>query len=495
LNNRPRVLLRQTALNGLTQMAPQIATLAITPFVLHRIGIEAYGAWAVFASALMFAVTIDGGLSKSILRFLGDERADDPASRTGVLALGFLAAVVVGAIVTVLALSVGPVIAGGLDASAHGRDQVTSLLPWLGPLAALQIADGMVVAYLQWLGRWRAAASRALLAQAVFVAAALWTVTRGWGVRGLVIAQVLEVAAALAFSLLAARDAFARPRFIGRRLYRELVSYGLKVQALTVTGLLGTQADTLIVAGFLPLRDVAFYSLGFQAATAVRNVPVYALNPLFIRLNATFRASREAGIESYRRLQRTWLGFLIVYGAVGITCVPFGLRAWLGPGFGPAMQVGVILTVGGVITLLTGVITAALYADDHPGIGARYGVIALVANIAFTVPLAWGIGLLGVALGTALGQTVGTAWLLAASREPLSGTHLSALFSPGEVAMAAAGAVGCGLGELAIVTLVSSGVGALCLALVPPIGFLALAGLRYQRRILPQPATPVARTV
>ena len=55
--------------NGLAQLAPIVVAFAITPLLLDRLGLDAFGVWSLALVILSTLTALDGGVSASLARF------------------------------------------------------------------------------------------------------------------------------------------------------------------------------------------------------------------------------------------------------------------------------------------------------------------------------------------------------------------------------------------------------------------------------------------
>jgi O-antigen/teichoic acid export membrane protein len=246
----------------------------------------------------------------------------------------------------------------------------------------------------------------------------------------LIVALLISQGIGSCLALVAVATELSRPRrLMSRDEISSFWSYAWRMQVAGLTALVNLEADALVVALLLPVRYVAFYSLGATAATYIRNLPLWLLPPVAIRL---FRAMGERGVlgavDEFRTLHARWMGVIVGYSLVGLVSGGVGLVAWLGTRFWPAAVVCAVLTAGNGVNLMTAVMSNFARAIGRPGLEARYGTLVMGVNIALTIPAGLLFGMYGIVTATAVGQVVGSATFLAMLRSSVSAS-LGRLFA------------------------------------------------------------------
>ncbi len=144
-----------------------------------------------------------------------------------------------------------------------------------------------------------------------------------------------------------------------------------------------------MIAAVPGVRYVGLYSIGLQAASAARSVPLYAFSPLLTRLTTTFRArGRDATAAEFDELERRWLPSVLGFGVVAVAAIGFSVPIWLGHTYVLSGITAVILLSCYIVHVgFTGMRTCTR-AVGRPGLEARYSTVWTVANGLLTVPLA-----------------------------------------------------------------------------------------------------------
>ena len=470
--------------NGLAQIAPMLATLAITPLLLARLGLDRFGIWALALVILSTLTALDGGVSASLARFFALYAArGDRAEMARLLLGGLLVFVALGLLLAAIAFPLGPWLVGLVDMPADLRQEAVVLLRWLPLLAMIALMSDATAALLQGTGRFRALAAAMSASAATYVLAVVILVQPGAHLETLVAASGLRYGVLLLTGLLAGASAlsFRRPLLPTRGTRREIGRYASRMQVSAVTGFVNGELDALVVAAVLPVRYVGLYGIALQAAAAARSLPLYAFAPLLTRLTMTFREQgRDAAAAEFDRLESRWLPAVLGYAVVAVSAVGFSVPIWLGDRYAVSGAAATILLAGFMVHVtLTGMRTCYVRAVGRPGLETRYSLVWTAGNALLTVPLALLAGLLGVVTATATAGIVASTYFVVLCRRrerlpfvlpPLRWWGLAALASGITVA-----------GELALLQTGLHGFLGLALAGVPALVGLSVLGKDLRR--------------
>lgn len=480
----PSELATRVGFNGLAQLAPIIVTFALTPLLLERLGLDRFGIWSLALVLVSTLTILDGGVSASLARFFAvyaarGDRAD--AGRLLLAAVLFFALFGLG--LTLAFLPLAPAVVGLLDVPAHLEGEATVVLRWLPALAALALMSDSTAALLQGNGQFRALAATMLTSSGAFAVAIVVLVQPGAHLRTVLIATALRfVVAVVAGLILSARSvSVRRPLLLSRATTRELWRYTSRMQLSSLTGFVNSQLDALVIAVMLPVRYVGLYTIGMQAASAVRSLPLFAFAPLLTRLTMIFRnEGRDAAAAEFERLERRWLPAVLGYGVIAIAAVGFSVPVWLGDRYVLSGVVATILLTGYTVHVgVTGMRTCYVRAVGRPGLETRYSMVWTVGNLVLTVPLTLLGGVVGVVSATAVTGVVASVYFVALCRRherlavPLPERRWWTL------ALAAAGITVAG--ELLIVQTNLHGFAAFALTGLPAIAALAIFATGIRR--------------
>jgi len=406
--------------NSLSQLSGLLISLALTPFLLRRLGLDRYGLYALLSSFLGLLSNFDGGLGPSATRYFAVHAgAEDRGAASRLLTTVSLLLVAgigtLGAIVVLIAPAVTP----HLHASRALDQTATLLLRAFMPLLLVSMLRELVQSLLGAHHRWRYLNGVNLSGQLAYAGLAAGLVASGSGLMGLLWATVGREAVLTVASLLAARRMISLRscRLMAWGEAREFLRYASRVQVSAIASLVNLEFDAVIVGIFLPVRFVALYSVGANFATQLRAIPMNALAPIQVSLSRTYgRDGLGATVEEFTRLQRFWVRAVVAFPVVGAVTAWFAISRWLGAKVALAGAVAALLLLGHAVNMLTGAMSSLANSVNRPDLERNYGIVGMTVNVALTLPLVAAFGVLGVAAGTAVGQIVGSCYLLRIAR-------------------------------------------------------------------------------
>ena len=403
---RPSGFATRIGFNGLAQIAPIVASLAITPVLIDRLGADRFGIWSLALIILSTLVSLDAGVSASLGRYFAAHAARNERVEAGRMLVGSLVFfLLLGVVATLVAYVLAPVLVGVFNVPADLESEAIWALRWLPPLAVVALAGNASAALLQGNGMFRELALATATSAGVFVVAVVVLVNPGADLPQLFVAAAMRYAVIAVGGVILARKhiVIRRPLLPSLSTLRELGRYSTRMQLVAMTGFVNAELDGFVIAAVAPVRYVGLYSIGLQAASAARSVPLYAFSPLLTRLTTTFRSEgRQAAAVEFDYLERRWLPSVLGYGVLALSAIGFSVTIWLGDDYVLSGVVAVVLLTGYIVHVgLTGMRTCYVRAIGRPGLEARYSTVWTVCNAALTIPLALVAGMVGVVSATA----------------------------------------------------------------------------------------------
>lgn len=417
-------LLRGGGWNTGAQLAPLAVNLVLTPYVIHGLGVQRFGLYILATSIADFLGTFDGGLYSSSQRYFAVYAGKDDRRSTSRLCLSMMIGVLlVGAAMAALLIPTAPALVSLFHVPPLLRQEGRFLLQALAIVIALELMRGVFAAILNARQRFGLSSMTTIGQYGVYTVGVVATVQNGWGLRGIAVTLLVQTALSTVVLAVGARRylAWSQMRFMPRRELADFLRYASRAQVAGLSDLINLQSDSMIIGGFLNVQSVAFYSSGRNFASQMRSLPWNAIAPAASLLGHTYGERGPAAVlDEFRHLQRMWVQACSGWIAVAAAAAYFGVTQWLGPGFRLAGIVAVVLLVGYLFRLWAGMMTVYCQTVGHPELEARYGIVSVVVNLALTLALVVPFGVLGVVVATALGQLVGSMYLLYAVRTRLS---------------------------------------------------------------------------
>lgn len=393
-----------------------------------------YGALGLLLALRAFLRPLNQlGLDESFLRFHYDCETD--AQRQALIGTTLLIVGAASGLMLLLLLLVAPLVGPLLD--VPGQTAALRLLAVNGFLAAfLCVPHGLLRARNEAarFARWTVGGGLGIVALRL-----LFVVALGWGVLGIMLADVLVSAVLLAGLLpVAGHPATWRCSW---PLARDLLRYGRpRVPHTLLRQTLG-QADRFLLRLYLPVTEVGVYGAG---ATVANTLSMYreAFRRAWMPL-AFERMSDADAPRLFARLATVAFGVL-VFATLGLTLFAGPLVLWLTPPeYHAAAGIAPLLAAGVAIHALAVFLTTSLNVTKQTGalpLATAAGAFVTVAASLALIPV---FGMPGAALATVAGSgTLVAALAFAAQRcypIPYELGRLARIAATGALLYAAAG--------------------------------------------------------
>jgi O-antigen/teichoic acid export membrane protein len=308
---------------------------AVLLFALYRyinmaLGVEQLGVWSVVLATVAASHLADLGLSAGVTRFVARDRARGQDTKAGQI----IDTVVLTMAVLVALLGWPLFILGKtlLPLFFHG-DHLSLALDVL-PLALLSLWLTMLSTVLQGgldgCQRMDLRAGMVLFGQTVLLGMAIWLVPI-YGLTGLALAQVAQGSLLLVLGrLLLCRVMPSLPIFPGcwdKKALREMLSYGMNMQAATILVLLFDPAAKALMARFGGAAAAGYFEMANQVVVKVRGI-VIAANQAIVPYVAEMQEVADNELRDiYAKNFRILI--LVVIPVFSVLLVWAGVISWL----------------------------------------------------------------------------------------------------------------------------------------------------------------------
>lgn len=407
------LLMRNTVVSAVGAMSGILVTLLLTPFMIHRLGADAYAVWVLAltltVAAGYFSLT-DIGAQQAACRFIADaRRLGDRAEENRVYSTTFALFLVVAAVFTAALIPAAPLLAGAFsidgplqnDASIAFQIIAVQLvfdLPGLAFRAMLEGAQKFVVL--------RAIDLLRVLLQAGAIVVLLLL---GQGVVPLALSSLLVATAASGAMAVAAHwrepSIQLRPSLVSLERLRHLMTFGGALFVIRIASVLYRQMDRVLIAIFLSVTLVTTYEIANKiqgAAVLVATMTSAALLPA-----ATFmRGDRARLRELFLRGTSYTVALTVPVAIAGMIYAHPLVVGWVGDEFSDAVSptrlflawllAGAFDMIGSAILLSLGRLRQVVWLN-----------LAWVAlNLALSLALIHPLEINGVILATVISYTL-----------------------------------------------------------------------------------------
>lgn len=408
-------IVRNTLVNGLGSVAAILVGLVLTPFMIDRLGLEAYGVWGL-AQTLTFAggyaSFVDLGVGLVAMRYIAEATADndlDAVSRTVSTTLLLLCAI--ACVVAPVEVACAPLLVSLFGISDHLRGAATLCFALVGVGVLFEMPRQAFAAVLEGTQRYVACQAVELLRTLLQAALFAFVLLQGWGVGALGGAlTVTSLSVLVVYSILAHRvvpGLRVGPLHARRAELRRIVRFSGSVSALRLIGIVYRQMDKVIVGIALGSSAVASYEIASKlnlAAETVSSVSVSALVPAaaFVRRNAAVVRDMFVRGSCY-----TAAVSLPVAVAGFIFARPL-LISWIGPQAAPAIDAARLFLAYQALQTVQSVGSTMVFGIGRLRVPLAVNAVVIFVNLGLSILLVHTIGFAGVVAGTLIANAL--AW-------------------------------------------------------------------------------------
>ncbi len=423
-----------------------IVWLAYTPYLLSSLGAERFGLWSLFFAITGTLVAFDLGLSQATLRHVADAHARGDEESAGAFAtIAVVAFVVLGLFWLALALLLGHALPAWLRFPTDVRADAGFVIVSGAIVFAIMGLATVTMAVAQGYGRFDLA-NAAMLAVTAQIAIGIPVVlSRGWGLRGLVMNVGLAWLVGGGVALAAVHHALPHFRFVSplaaRTRLRAALAFGGPMQ-LAVAGYTAHQhLDKFLLVPMVALAAVTPYELGFRvsnAAFSLVQLLLLAILPAAASLHA--RRKPEWLFELHQRGGRYVLAAAVLLFTPLATAADRLFEAWLGPGHGEAAMVLRGLALASAVFVAAGVATSIARGLGRTRLEAWFSLTMLATHVVLAVILIPTMGLAGALIAMVTSALLGVVVFLWRFAAMLGWPVRKTLVEPHGVPLLAAGA-------------------------------------------------------
>ena len=392
----------------LAYLVDAVLGLVMLPFNLAHLGMAAYGLWMLTTSFTTYFAMLDLGYGGALVRFVAQYRARRDAGALNEVLSTLSVVYTAIAVVTYLIVLA---IAFNLDlfTSLTPEQTATSrmLLLIIGGNVAVRFVFGIYGGVIVGFQRYHLNNLTSIATSLTVAAANVVVLLQGHGLVALVaVTTGVRVLALLVYRLNAYRvfpGLSVRWRLFSTERLREVSGFGVFMLLLDTAYKVNYSTDMLVIGAWIGAPAVALWAPAQRLSELMlrlSNQLSDALFPIVVDCDSGQRAERLRTVFMHgTRLSLATV--LPVAGGLALLAHPL-LTAWIGPSFTTTTAIVQILAF--VVIVRVGAATSTVIlkgAGMHRRLTFLVGLMA-VGNLALSIALVRPLGLVGVALGTAV---------------------------------------------------------------------------------------------
>jgi O-antigen/teichoic acid export membrane protein len=411
MTNPVKLLFKNVVSNWAAMFVAIVIAFFMSPFLVHSLGKEQYGIWALVLSIIAYGHFLDAGMSQSLARFIPKYYATrDFRKLNEVLSSANAIYALTGSLVVIATLAIAFFFMGIFNVAPDLVHSMRMTLILVGINEALRFYF-LTSSALGPFHRYDIGNAVDILSSIINALIIVYFIGRGYG---LITLAAITLLVSLAKYIV--RTVFQRRivpeteykfSFVNKQTIKELLGYGIISFFIVVTWMVIFNSDNIVIGAFLSTTDVTYFSIAGMMINYLRTL----ISSIGVPLTPTishFDASGDYGEigKLYKKLSR-YLYYLTACIAVGILF--FGgkfITLWMGEGFGSTIKVLYILIIPSAIYLPQVAANAVLLGISRHRTLLYILVVEAVANITLSIILVKPLGIYGVAWGTAIPQYI-----------------------------------------------------------------------------------------
>ena len=381
----------------------------LSPFIVHHLGDQQYGVWALIGSVTRYMWLMDLGVRGAVTRYVARNHAKLDHNEAG--------AYISAALATFSGLACLVLMVGFVLSFLIGN--LFSLPPQLVPAAraglilvsidiGLNLFTGVYGGVLEALQRYDLLATNTIIGEIIRAAGLVLVLRSGWGIVGVALAALASTAYQIAGQRFLSYRVYPELRISLRRAdrghVRSIITFSSIAMFLHLSNAVISWADPVIIGAFLPVTMITFFAIGSALLTYVQpfsNAVLQMVGPPTAAAQALGETDRVQRIL----LQSGRLSSLIVL-PVTITLMIRGgsfLGLWMGQQYAALSgRVLLILAISLSFSAPRRIIQTTFISLARHRHLAPYYVSEMLINLALSIYLVQVFGIIGDAWGTTI---------------------------------------------------------------------------------------------
>ncbi|MCU1358518.1 MAG: hypothetical protein JWM89_3936 [Acidimicrobiales bacterium] len=408
-------LLRNTLVNGLANASNALVTLALTPFLLHRLGAQEYGLWVLGLSLTFsngYLAIADIGLPEAAVKFIAEARAKGSVQVISEVASTTIAVFAVAGLVIGLAIAaLAPALVSlfGVKAEVAQTAKVLFALMALEILVELPVTAARTV--IEGLQRYTWLRSLDVAGRVGWGVLAVIAIRGGHGVVSLAVTTLIVTVVRAAATFVVAHRVqpglHLRPSLATRATLRRTLGYGSFVGGLRLLSVVYAQMDRAIIGIVISVTAVASYEVIFRVQSLTTLALVMASSAVLpaAAYNAA-RSDHQRQRELYLRGTKYAMAIVLPVCIAALLFAKLLIVTWVGAPYGKEALSARLFVLFPILSSTNQVGVAMLIGLGRVKRVLALQLLAVGINLLVSVALAKPLGIEGVVLGTLIGGTV-----------------------------------------------------------------------------------------
>ncbi|MET0067933.1 MAG: MATE family efflux transporter [Candidatus Thiodiazotropha sp.] len=418
-----------------------IVSFFLAPFVVHSLGNALYGVWAIINQFTGYMYLFDFGVRESVIRYTSHSVAKkEPEVLEEILSVSFIIYFFISALTVVVSAVLAFYFADIFDVDPDIAQAASIAVLLVGITIGQFFFFNIFSGVLMGLQRYDIFNVVSILTTLVKAGAFVWLLNNGYSIVSMAAVQlVLGLMGGLylmGYSKRAAAEQGVsfklRLKFDAKlkSIAKKVVNYSTYVLINNLGQKVVFMTDAIVIGIFMPVASVTFYAIAGTLIEYLRKLVVVTAQVLMPLV------SQYSALEDNTRIQKTMVGgsklTLFISFPVALVFIVLGgefIRLWMGEEFQELSgQVLAILALSQIFSAPHQTLSSVLYGLDKHKMLAYFRIAEAVSNLILSIILLQYMGIVGVALGTAIPHILLTAVILPIYTTRIVGMNLYAYY-------------------------------------------------------------------
>ena len=411
-------IIRNTVFNILGKSWGTLVSLALTPYIIHRIGLERFGIWAIAGMISGYFGLMDFSFGASFVKYISEHYAKkefvkiSEVVNTGTIFYFLLCAGTVG----IFFLIIMPLV-DFLRIPAGLRQE--SIFVFLLAVIIFSLVNifSAFTAVSDGLQRMDVTNKIAIAVSVPNIAGTIFVIEKGYGLSGLMWNNLLVCLLGGLMAIFMSKRLLPQlgfgPRYLSAGMFKKLLGFGFQVQVTRLAMIINNSVVKILTSHFLNIVIVGFYELGQKAVMFGRDASLLTVSGVLPAASEIHANNDSVRIhELYIRGSKYLHGLVLPALALIYATAPLIIISWINSEYADSILTIQTLAPAHMVNMLTAVGVLMCYGVGKPAIAAKSMVITAVLNVLLNTFLILKMGFLGALIGTSVALVLGSLFFI-----------------------------------------------------------------------------------
>ncbi|OGL51237.1 MAG: hypothetical protein A3H37_10510 [Candidatus Schekmanbacteria bacterium RIFCSPLOWO2_02_FULL_38_14] len=415
--NHSNRLIKNILSNYAGVLIPSAILLFLTPFMIKKLGVAAYGIWIVANSLKSYFQVMELGIRTSVIKFISQYHAADEKKKIEeLLSTSFYVFLLIG-IISLFALKIIANFSPDIFKIPPDFSQtIKTIIGIFGINVAIVFLNRILEGALVGLQRYDLISLLNILSEALNAVLTVLLLLSGFGIISLALLS-LFVSVSVFFIQLTILKAYygfgiKLSRFRWQTI-KSILDFSFFSFILEIASKVTAKMDSLIIGIFMPVAAITNYIIGVKLASIAEKLTDPMVD-IFFPFSSELSANRDR--EGLQRLliEGTRSSALIAFPLVAFLFLSdrAAVALWVGKEYHKSVIILDIFLMISVFTTLEATASRILLGIGKLRFTAAVSIISTLVNLFLSLILIKSLGLKGVALGTLIPLSISSLFLV-----------------------------------------------------------------------------------